>query len=302
MVKHHLLGFEAEVDLETTQRWYAAEKGWSCKCVDCRNFRAFLRKGQLPDFVLEELAQLGIPPEKPTYVCLTNPHGDKEGYDISYRIAGNILRNVQLGDDSISPLMLPLFDWPLPGRCLHEPCPKCAPEFPEPHFDLEFWVEIPWVLDEPKSRERQDFIDEMLKCDFFGYETEVDLKATQSWYADAKPRRRLYDKAAEVRNFRAAARKRQLPDFVLEKLDQLGIPPQKATLITYVYTDEDGNDRYQFSYRLAGEILKAPKEHGTEGDCLHEPSPICPQDFPEPHFDLEFYAAVPWVLDEPKTL
>ena len=33
--------------------------------------------------------------------------------------------------------------------CCHEPYPYGAPGFPEPHFDLEFWVTLPWVLDEP---------------------------------------------------------------------------------------------------------------------------------------------------------
>ena len=65
----------------------------------------------------------------------------------------------------------------------------------------------------------------MLKYDFFGIEVEVDLETTQSWYAAAKPQRRLYDKSEEVRNFCAAARKRLLPDYVLEHLDALGIPP-----------------------------------------------------------------------------
>ena len=148
---------------------------------------------------------------------------------------------------------------------------------------------------------------------FFGFEAEVDLETTQSWYAAVKRQRRLYDKATDVRNFRAAARKRQLPDFVLEQLDELGIPPQKATLITYLRTDEDGNVHYEFSYRMAGNILSGylpevdpdvyvslPFPKGANGRCIHEPSPIVAPTFPEPHFDLEFAAIVPWMLDEPK--
>ena len=149
--------------------------------------------------------------------------------------------------------------------------------------------------------------------EFFGFEAEVDLETTQSWYAAVKRQRRLYDKATDVRNFRAAARKRQLPDFVLEQLDELGIPPQKATLITYLRTDEDGNVHYEFSYRMAGNILSGylpevdpdvyvslPFPKGANGRCIHEPSPIVAPTFPEPHFDLEFAAIVPWMLDEPK--
>ena len=153
----------------------------------------------------------------------------------------------------------------------------------------------------------------MLKYDFFGFEVAVDLETTQSWYAAAKPQRRLYDKSEEVRNFRAAARKRLLPDYVLEHLDALGIPPQKATFITCTYMDKDGTGCYQFSYRIAGNILSGylpgvdpdvyaslPFASGANGRCIHEPSPIIAPTFPEPHFDLEFAAIVPWMLDEPK--
>lgn len=78
--------------------------------------------------------KLGIPPEKATYVCQIYPDGDGQHYQFSYRIAGNILS----GEAATGA-----------GRCCHEPYPYGAQEFPEPHFDLEFWVTLPWVLDEP---------------------------------------------------------------------------------------------------------------------------------------------------------
>lgn len=149
--------------------------------------------------------------------------------------------------------------------------------------------------------------------EFFDFEVAVDLETTQSWYAAAKPQRYRYNKGIDARNFHAAAKKRLLPDYVLELLDELGIPPQKATLITYLRTDEDGNVHYEFSYRMAGNILSGylpevdpdvyvslPFPKGANGRCIHEPSPIVAPTFPEPHFDLEFAAIVPWMLDEPK--
>ncbi len=33
------------------------------------------------------------------------------------------------------------------GRCCHESYPYGTPDFPTPHFDLEFWVTLPWVLE-----------------------------------------------------------------------------------------------------------------------------------------------------------
>ena len=55
-------------------------------------------------------------------------------YEISYRIAGNIIKEK-------------IVDIEGSGRgdfyCAHNPYPYGAPNFPTPHFDLEFWVRLP---------------------------------------------------------------------------------------------------------------------------------------------------------------
>ena len=33
-------------------------------------------------------------------------------------------------------------------RCTHEIYPYGAPDFPKPHFDLEFWLTLPMILEE----------------------------------------------------------------------------------------------------------------------------------------------------------
>ena len=136
MAKQHLFGSVVEIDKVSTHRWYADAEEWGCDCGDCRNFLALARKRQLPVFVLKQLDKLGIPPEKATYVCQMFPDGDGQHYQFSYRIAGNILSREATGKA---------------GRCCHEPYPYGAPGFPEPHFDLEFWVTLPWVLTEPRE-------------------------------------------------------------------------------------------------------------------------------------------------------
>lgn len=136
MTKYHLFGFLTEIDEESTRSWYADADEWSCDCGDCRNFLALAREKQLPALVLEQLDKLGIPPEKATYVCQMYPEGDGQHYQFSYRIAGRILG----GEETEAA-----------ARCCHEPYPHGAPGFPEPHFDLEFWITLPWVLDEPRS-------------------------------------------------------------------------------------------------------------------------------------------------------
>jgi len=92
-----------------------------------------------------------------------------------------------------------------------------------------------------------------------------------------------------------------LPEDVIKILDTLVIPPEKATYVGELFTDEAGI-HYQFSYRIAGRIIDIPNADSNTNckdiRCCHEPYPYGAPGFPEPHFDLEFYAVLPWVLDE----
>ena len=122
---HKLLNCTVEVDLEATNRWYAQAEDWGCECGDCQNFVTKAKDRLLPEHVRELLDSLQIPLSKATYVSLLD---GKHLYQFSYRIAGNIL--------STDPAMDPR------GRCCHETYPYGAPDFPAPHFDLEFFAEI----------------------------------------------------------------------------------------------------------------------------------------------------------------
>ena len=62
-------GYEARVDLETTQDCYEKAGDWDCPCGHCRNFVALARERKLPEELLAILDSLSIPPEKATYVC-----------------------------------------------------------------------------------------------------------------------------------------------------------------------------------------------------------------------------------------
>lgn len=134
MQEMKLLGYEVEADLPLTRRWYARSEVWGCQCGHCRNFLEAVRKKRLPRDVTGLLDALEIPAEKATYVgqLYTDPEGVH--YQFSYRIAGNI---VKAPDENT--------EW---GRCCREPYPYGAPDFPEPHFDLEFWITLPWLLEE----------------------------------------------------------------------------------------------------------------------------------------------------------
>lgn len=120
-----------EIDKEKTKQWYAQAADWGCDCGNCINFLEVVKRDLLPSHIKKYLESLHIPASKATYVCLLD---GEHLYQFSYRIAGNILSNESA--------------WVDDGRCCHEPYPYGAPDFPEPHFDIEFCVELPWVIEQ----------------------------------------------------------------------------------------------------------------------------------------------------------
>jgi hypothetical protein len=127
------MGYLVETDRLATRKWYSQANAWGCSCGHCRNFLAHARGNLLPDSVQTVLKELKIPPEKATYV--SELYTDEAGihYQFSYRIAGRILAELAQ-------------EVPAMGRCCQEPYPYGSPDFLEPHFDLEFRVTLPWIL------------------------------------------------------------------------------------------------------------------------------------------------------------
>ena len=139
-MKNIILGnCKVEFDRESTLNWYAKYKEWGCECGHCRNFLEIAKSRALPKRIIEILDQLEIPAEKATYVCELFTDDRGVHYQFSYRLVGSIIEN---SDDDVDHGE---------GRCCHEPYPYGAPNFPEPHFDLEFYVTLPWVLDESQK-------------------------------------------------------------------------------------------------------------------------------------------------------
>ena len=136
MKEFDLFGFQVEIDEIATKEWYDKAGEWGCECGDCRHFVTLAKKKELPSTVIEVLEQFGIAPEKATYVCEIITEDDKSLYQFSYRMAGNILK------DRASDIKD--FEWG-EARCTHEPYPYGAPDFPMPHFDLEFWIKLPML-------------------------------------------------------------------------------------------------------------------------------------------------------------
>ena len=134
----------------------------------------------------------------------------------------------------------------------------------------------------------------MKEYNLFGFQVDIDEDATKEWYDKADE---WSCECEDCRHFVALAKKKELPSAVLEILEQFGIAPEKATYVCEIITEEH-KVLYQFSYRMAGNILNE-REQGTEkfgwGEvcCGHEPYPYGALGFSEPHFDLEFWVRLP---------
>ena len=138
MKPYDLGNFRAEIDMDATADWYARSNGWGCECGHCRNFLRLAGNRDLPPHILQILDELGLPPEKATYVGELYTDAAGIHYQFSYRLAGKMTE-------------IPGADTPEHtenGHFCHEPYPHGAPGFPEPHFDLEFFASLPWVLEE----------------------------------------------------------------------------------------------------------------------------------------------------------
>ncbi len=138
-MRHDFWGLPVMVDTAATAAWYAAAQPWGCACGYCRNFLMLAEERKLPAPLLGVLDALHIPAEKATYVCEMYPTEGGHCYQFSYRIAGTMVEETKA---------------PRPWGnvwCKHEIYPYGAPKFPEPHFDLEFWLTLPWMLDEPDN-------------------------------------------------------------------------------------------------------------------------------------------------------
>lgn len=135
----------------------------------------------------------------------------------------------------------------------------------------------------------------------FGYRVEIEEEATRAWYAQAED---WNCPCGNCQNFLRLARERKLPVFVLNLLDKLSIPAEKATDVCMVEEREDCL-LYDVSWRVAGRILSEPEEkkilnQPDMGGCGYCFSPDGPSDFPEPFFDLLFCLGLPWVMGGPQ--
>ena len=150
MTRLSLWGYELEVDEQATRAWYAQAEEWSCTCGHCCNFLALARERKLPEEILHILDSLSIPAEKATYVCelYHDESWEKKGllYEISWRVAGAVVQTPEKKQNNGTawgpPVVFPTFQMMVGHECYN-----IQPEFPEPSFDLDISLYLPWVLD-----------------------------------------------------------------------------------------------------------------------------------------------------------
>lgn len=133
-----LRGWTFDVDEEATRRWYATAEDWGCTCGHCRNYLA-QSDTALPEEIGAFLDRVGVDRKKAGYVCQCAKEETGHLYQVQYPIVGRVLRE---GVQERDLLVL------LPGQRME---PDGAEGFPEPRFEVECWVRLPWVLKEPES-------------------------------------------------------------------------------------------------------------------------------------------------------
>lgn len=139
MIKQELLGSTVEIDFESTREWYSRGKEWGCECAHCCNFLELAKKKQLPQQIIELMESFGIRLEQATYVCQLYDDDKGHYYQFSYRIAGNLVKEANADAAFFAEHI---------GHCCHETYPYGASDFPEPHFDIEFFLTLPWVIND----------------------------------------------------------------------------------------------------------------------------------------------------------
>ena len=176
MKQYNLFGYQVEINENATKDWYEKSTGWSCDCGHCQNFLLLVKKKELPVAVLDTLKRFDIPVEKPTYVCEIDSEEGQILYQFSYRIAGNILeegphQKLEWGE----------------ARCCHEIYPYGAPDFKAPHFDLEFWVRLPWILKYSFS-DIADYLMHGREIEFVyrGKECSITNHSSKWWFYDGE--------------------------------------------------------------------------------------------------------------------
>ncbi len=91
------------------------------------------------------------------------------------------------------------------------------------------------------------------------------------------------------------------PEFVT-LLHKFGIDPAQPAEIVHYNANQDGTHHYGWWYHLVGQIISGTESlvdfaQGMQVE-FRSKDELAPQDFPPPIVQVEFFANLPWVLEE----
>ncbi|MBK9940678.1 MAG: hypothetical protein IPP13_03585 [Kouleothrix sp.] len=142
-----ILDWRLAVDPEATRQAHKRlEVG--CDCAYCRNFLA--QQARLPAQLHHTLHLLGIDPTKPAEIVeyTQNPDGS-HWYSWWYHAVGHIIVNRHSdGDNDQNAKVTPDIAVSIAAKADLAPA-----DFPQPVLQIEFFSNLPWVLDEQPDNE-----------------------------------------------------------------------------------------------------------------------------------------------------
>jgi hypothetical protein len=134
------------------------------------------------------------------------------------------------------------------------------------------------------------------KLSILQWDLEFDKEDTVKAYVDLT----YYCKCSYCRNFLATYR--ILPSIYFEILHNLGIDPVKPAEIIEYCKNKDGTHLYQWWYHVVGNLLNKCEtsiKFTEQVDILiRNRDDLVPKDFPNPIIQIDFFASLPWVLEE----
>ncbi len=139
--------WDLQIDVQATALAYRLPLE-TCSCGYCRNFRAAY--AALPNELFRLLGTLGGDSANPVYISeiCQNPDGTylySVFYDVVRRVISGSDFHLDLQSSSKCPIAMELFP---EVKVVVTGKPYVPGHFPDPAVEIEFIVELPWVIDE----------------------------------------------------------------------------------------------------------------------------------------------------------
>jgi hypothetical protein len=131
--------WDLEFDKEATELAFV-HQSYDCDCSYCQNFLASYHN--LPEDYFELLNKLGIDPAKPSEIIEYCKNNDETHfYGWWFHIVGNLEKTSKISETSTK------FNDKI-NILISDDNSLVAKDFPDPIVQIEFFANLPWVIDE----------------------------------------------------------------------------------------------------------------------------------------------------------